>query len=354
MMTGFNIGQHEIGAGRPCFIIGEVAQAHDGSLGMAHAFIDAIAAAGADAVKFQTHIAEAESSPAEPWRVHFSPQDASRFDYWKRMEFGEDQWYGLKEHAEKKGLIFLSSPFSDQAVDLLERVGMPAWKVGSGELNNRLLLERLIQTRMPILLSTGMSPLAEIDSAVNRIKSRKRPIAVMQCSSSYPTSPERLGLNLLSEYRGRYNCPVGLSDHSATIFAGLAAATLGANLLEVHITLSRDMFGPDVVASLTGVELKQLVEGVRFIERAKAHPVDKDTIVSEFSDLRETFTKSLFVSEDLRAGTRLEREHLQARKPGTGIPAAKVDEIVGRTLAVDVKGGQMLRMEDLRSEAPKS
>ena len=143
-----------------CLIIGEVAQAHDGSLGFAHAFIDAIANAGADAVKFQTHIAAAESTPAEPWRVKFSPQDQTRYDYWQRMEFSEAQWLGLKQHAEARGLLFLSSPFSVEAVELLSRVGVAAWKIASGEVSSRQMFERISATRLPVLLSTGMSEIA--------------------------------------------------------------------------------------------------------------------------------------------------------------------------------------------------
>src|ERR687890_906986 len=144
-----------IGNGR-CLIIGEVAQTHDGSLGLAHAFIDAIADAGADGVKFQTHIAAAESTPGEPWRVRFSRQDESRYDYWKRMEFTEEQWKGLKEHAEERGVLFLSSPFSVEAAEMLERLGIKAWKVASGEVSNPVLLDYLIDTGKPILISTGM------------------------------------------------------------------------------------------------------------------------------------------------------------------------------------------------------
>src|ERR671939_371718 len=139
-----------------CLIIGEVAQAHDGSLGLAHAFIDAIADAGAHAVKFQTHIAAAESTPGEPWRVKFSRQDASRYDYWKRMEFTEEQWHGLKQHADESGVQFLSSPFSVEAVELLTRVGVAAWKVASGEVSNQPMFQKMAETRWPILLSTGM------------------------------------------------------------------------------------------------------------------------------------------------------------------------------------------------------
>src|SRR5687768_6507071 len=136
--------------GKACLIIGEVAQAHDGSLGMAHAFIDAIANAGADAVKFQTHIADAESTPGEPWRVKFSPQDASRYEYWRRMEFSEAQWHGLRDHAERRGLRFLSSPFSLEAVHLLSRVGVHAWKIASGELTNPQLLDGIAKTGLPV------------------------------------------------------------------------------------------------------------------------------------------------------------------------------------------------------------
>ena len=141
----------------PCLIIAEVAQAHDGSLGAAHAYIDAIADAGADAVKFQTHIAEAESTPHEPWRVKFSKQDATRYDYWKRIEFTEEQWLGLKQHADERNLIFLSSPFSIEAVDLLTRIGVRYWKIASGEVSNLPMLEHILKTRLPIILSSGMS-----------------------------------------------------------------------------------------------------------------------------------------------------------------------------------------------------
>ena len=134
-----------------CLVIGEVAQAHDGSLGSAHAFIDAIARAGADAVKFQTHIAAAESTPSEPWRVRFSPQDATRYDYWKRMEFTPDQWLALKRHADERKLIFLSSPFSVEAVQLLQRVGVPAWKVASGEISNASLFDAMLERRSGVV-----------------------------------------------------------------------------------------------------------------------------------------------------------------------------------------------------------
>ncbi len=330
-----------------CIVVGEVAQAHDGSLGMAHAFIDAIASAGADAVKFQTHIASAESTPAEPWRVKFSPQDATRYDYWKRMEFSEEQWRGLKRHAEDRGLWFLSSPFSAEAVELLKRVGVAAWKVASGETSSCSLLEHMAGTKLPILLSTGMSPLAEIDAAVERVKSHKLPLAVLQCTSAYPCPPEKVGLNLIPFFRERYGCAVGLSDHSGTIYPGLAAATLDIEVLEVHLTLSRDMFGPDVPVSLTTTELRQLVEGVRFVQKMIASPVDKNRIAEEIAPLRGLFTKSVVARTDLPAGMVLREEHLALKKPGTGIPASRLPELIGARLKRNLKTDELLSDKDL-------
>ncbi len=214
------------------FVVAEVAQAHDGSLGTAHAYIDAVARAGADAVKFQTHIAAAESTAREPWRVPFSLQDATRYDYWKRMEFSEEQWAGLKRHAEERGLEFLSTPFSMAAVELLDRLGVPAWKVGSGETGNLPMIGRMARTGRPVILSSGMSGWEELDAAVAEVRRHGAPLAVMQCTTAYPTPPEKVGLNVLEEIRRRYGCVTGLSDHSGTIYAGLAAAALGAEIVE--------------------------------------------------------------------------------------------------------------------------
>lgn len=332
-----------------CLVIGEVAQSHDGSLGLAHSFIDAIADAGADAVKFQTHIAEAESTPGEPWRVKFSRQDATRYDYWKRMEFTEAQWRGLKQHAEERELLFLSSPFSIEAVELLERVGVAAWKVASGETSNSPMLERMAKTGLPVLLSTGMSQLNEIDRAVQQVKSQGLPVAVLQCTTVYPCPPEKVGLNMIPFFRERYACAVGLSDHSGTIYPGLAAATLGVEVLEVHVTLSREMFGPDVPASITTAELRHLVDGIRFIEKAMAHPVDKDASAEEARPLREMFTKSIVARSALTAGTVLRAEHLAAKKPGTGIPAAMLPTLVGARLKRSLSADELLREEDLEN-----
>jgi len=337
------------GKDAPCTIIGEVAQAHDGSLGAAHAYIDAIALAGADAVKFQTHIAEAESTAAEPWRTKFSPQDETRLDYWRRMEFTPEQWAGLKQHAREKGLLFLSSPFSLEAFELLNQLGVAGWKIASGEITNFPLLDAMSATGQPLMLSCGMSAYEEIDAAVTRLGPVRDHLAVMQCSSIYPTSAEHVGLNLLAEFKERYGCAVGLSDHSATIYPALAAVMAHAQVVEVHVTLSRDMFGPDVVASLTPEELRQTVEGIRFIETMRANPVDKSAPLDQTEPLRQIFLKSVVACSDMCAGTVLTRENITTKKPGTGISANQYDQMLGKVLRRDIKADAPLVPEDLET-----
>jgi N,N'-diacetyllegionaminate synthase len=349
-IPSFSIAGRLVGPAAPCLIVGEIAQAHDGSLGMAHAYIDALAKAGADAVKFQTHIASAESSAEEPFRVKFSQQDATRYEYWKRMEFTPDQWQGLARHAHEKGLIFLSSPFSEEAVDLLAGLDMPAWKIASGETNNPLMWDRIFRARRPILLSTGMSSLEEIDRQVSLIRAQDLPFAVLQCTSKYPVPPAEVGLNLLPYYRDRYSCPVGLSDHSGKPYAGLAAATLGASIIEVHITFSKEMFGPDVASSLTLQEFSQLVEGVRFIETSLATAVDKNQLADEMGTMRTIFGKSLVALRDLKMGQRVQREDVTARKPGWGIPVHRLDEVLGKSLNRDVAAGDFFKPGDFVEE----
>ena len=350
-MIPLRLGARSLSPGEPCLIIAEVGQTHDGSLGTAHAFIEAAARAGAEAIKFQTHIAAAESTPGEPWRVQFSTQDASRYDYWRRMEFSEAQWRQLAEHARAEGLLFLSSPFSVQAVELLARVGVPAWKVASGELTNVPLLEAMARTRLPMLLSTGMSGFEELDQVAAWLRQQGLPWLLFQCTSAYPCPAEQVGLNVLEEFRRRYECPVGLSDHSGTVYAGLAAAAIGIEALEVHVTLSRQMFGPDVPASVTMQELRHLIDGVRWIERMRAHPVDKDAMARELAPLRALFMKSIVAVEDLSSGTTLEPQHLTTKKPGTGLPADRLPQMIGQRLRRSVRADEVLRAEDVEPVA---
>ena len=331
-------------------IIGEIGQAHDGSLGAAHALVDAIADAGADAVKFQTHIAEAESSIDEPWRTKFSDQDESRYAYWQRMEFTPDQWYGLKKHVEARKLVFMSSPFSVEAVDLLEQLDIEIWKVPSGEVSNPLVLQRILKTRKPILLSSGLSNWTDIDRVVKQIRAAGVEFGILQCTTSYPTKPEEVGLNVLAEIKSRYGCATGLSDHSGKVYAGLAAATLGADWLECHIALSRQSFGPDVTSSITPAELTELVLGAKWIEKAVNHPLAKDSIERERYELVQVFTQSLVAKRDLEAGHILTMADLTSRKPGVGIPVKSIHTVIGRQMAESVATGEFLKEADFLVE----
>ena len=329
-----------------CRIVAEVAQAHDGSLGTAHAFVDAAADAGADAVKFQTHLAGAESTIDEPWRVRFSRQDLTRLDYWRRMEFSEEQWAGLYSHARDRGLEFVSSPFSLEAVELLQRSGIDRWKIASGEVGSRALLEAVAADGRPVVVSSGMSDLPEVAAAVDLLRGSGCEVTVLQCTSSYPCPPDELGLNLLAEYRERLGVSVGLSDHSGTVAAGIAAVALGAAMLEVHVTFSRRAFGPDVSSSLTIEELADLVRGVRFVEAALANPVRVEKAAVRGS-MRALFTRSVALVRPLPAGHALIVSDLTVKKPGTGIPADRLGTLVGRRLRRDVPADRLLRDDDL-------
>lgn len=346
-IEGFALGQKTIGNEAPCFIIAEIAQAHDGSLGLAHKFIDAAAETGADAVKFQTHIADAESTLDEPFRVKFSKQDETRFAYWKRMEFTDEQWAGIAKHCAEKNLMFLSSAFSVAAVELLHRIGVPAWKIASGELGSVSLLNAMLATRAPFLVSSGMSPWSDIDALVARLRSDRRDYAVLQCTSQYPTPLARVGLNVIDEMRRRYRCPVGLSDHTGTLTPATAAIARGADVVELHLVLDRRMFGPDVSSSLTVEQFKQLVEFRDSLCVVDGNPVDKDTFAKEFEPMRAMFGRSLAPTRPLAKGTVLNESMLAAKKPSTGIPESQIAKVVGRCLVRDVEPRRLLRWEDL-------
>lgn len=329
------------------FIIAEIAQAHEGSLGIAHSYIDALANAGVDAVKFQTHIAEAESSDFEPFRVKFSYEDETRFDYWKRMEFTLEQWQGLKTHCEEKGVEFISSPFSCAAVDLLEKINVKRYKIGSGEMTNFLMLEKIARTKKPIILSSGMSDWNELEQAIDFLKPFGNELSIMQCTTAYPTLPAQWGLNMIKGMKEKFNIPVGFSDHSSTIVSALAATALGASMLEFHAVFDKEMFGPDAKASLTISEIKELVVGVKQITTSLAHNEHKKD-VSVFAELKIMFGKSIAINKNLSKGTILKLEDLESKKPGNkGISAKDYSMVVGKKLNKDVTQWSFIQIEDI-------
>lgn len=332
-------------------IIAEIGQAHDGSLGNAHAFIDALAETGVDAVKFQTHIAEAESSSFEPFRVKFSKQDDTRFDYWKRMEFTPEQWKGLKAHCEEKNLKFISSPFSNAAVNLLESIQVESYKIGSGEIGNLLMLEKIARTGKPIMLSSGMSSFEELDKTFDFLRPFGNTLSILQCTTAYPTQPEQWGLNVMAELKERYQVPVGFSDHSGDVFACLAAATLGAEIFEFHVVFDKRQFGPDSPASISIDQTKVLCEGIKKIQSALRNPVVKSEN-QKYSELKVMFGKSLAVNKALPKGHLLTVDDLESKKPGDkGIPASQYQLVVGKELNRNLEKWDFLNSEDLKTDS---
>lgn len=348
MNKNFTIGKKKIGQGHPSFIIAEIGQAHDGSLGFAHSYIDAVAETGVDAIKFQTHIAAEESTIDEPFRVQFSYEDKNRYDYWRRMEFTLEQWEGLKKHADQKGLTFLSSVFSLKAVDMLNKIGIEAWKIGSGETTNSLLLEKLIKTRKPLLISTGMSNWEEIDQSVDFVRSNGSPLAIFQCTSAYPTDLKDVGINVLTEMIKKYDFPVGLSDHSGTVYPSLLGMSLGANLLEVHVTFHKKMFGPDVLASLSLDELKHIRKSRDAFINMFSNKLNKNDMSKRLEPMRKLFTKSVALVDSQLKGTILTKKMLTTKKPGTGIPAKDLELCIGKILNSNISDGKILYWSDLQ------
>jgi N,N'-diacetyllegionaminate synthase len=329
------------------YIIAEIGQAHEGSLGILYSYIDALSQTGVDAIKFQMHIAEAESSTYEPFRVKFSMEDETRYDYWKRMGFSLEQWKGIKQYCDAVGLDFICSPFSNLAVDWLEEIGVEQYKIGSGEVNNFLILEKISKTGKPVVLSSGMSSYIELDKTVDFLNERKVNFAILQCTTAYPTQPEQYGLNVIQELQNRYGVPVGYSDHSARIETCIAAIALGASILEFHVVFDRQLFGPDSMASLTISETKDLVVAVRNIATALCNPIDKSSN-ADFTSLKQIFEKSLAVNKDLPENHILTFDDLEAKKPkGFGLEASRFQEIIGKTLSKDLKQWDFLNEGDL-------
>jgi len=324
-------------------IIAEIAQNHDGSLGMAHSYIDACADIGVHAIKFQTHIASEESSFDDKFRINFSYEDDTRYEYWKRMEFTKEQWLELKNHADQRNIIFLSTPFSLAAIKLLNEIGIEGWKIGSGDTSKDGILTNVLQTKLPLILSTGMSRWSEIDNLVSILKNKGTNFCLMQCTSKYPTSLEEVGINILSDYKRKYSCRVGLSDHSGSISPSLYAIAQGFNVIEIHATFDRRMFGPDIKSSLNLNEIQDIVNFAKDIYTMKANPVDKDKIADGLNKQKELFGRSLTYNQDFCKGHILKREDLSLRKPGTGIPMEEISKFLGKKLNKNVKINRLMK-----------
>lgn len=336
------VGYRELGEGQPVFVIAEIGNNHDGSVHLAERLVDAAAEAGADAAKFQTHIAEAEMHPSTPTPPHF-PEP--RWEFTRRMELTLDEHRHLKAYTEDKGLIFFSSPFSVEAVALLEEVGTPLYKIASGEVTNPPLIEAIARTGKPVLLSSGMSGFGELDAAMEILRASGAEVLIMQCTSNYPCPPELVNLRAMPALGKRYGIPFGLSDHTPDIHTSIAAVALGAAAIEKHFTLSKRLYGPDHHASLTPDELARLVEGVRQVEAALG---SADKVRDPGLDpARATFEKSVVTRVTIPAGATIAREMLTTKRPGNGIPAVRLAEVVGRTAATEIPANELVQEAQL-------
>jgi len=325
-------------------IIAEIGLTHDGSLGNAKHLIDAASECKVDAVKFQTHIASAETLPDAPTPPYF--RDEPRFDYFERTAFTKSQWSNLKNYAEERSLLFLSSPFSIEAVQLLEEIGIKQYKIPSGEVTNLPMLEVIAQTGKPVLLSSGMSSWAELDEAVNTIIKHHPRLTVLQCTTQYPCPYEEVGLNVMLEMQERYKLPTGLSDHTLTNYAAFTAVTLGATVIEKHFTLSRCMYGSDAKHSLEPAEMTDLVQGIRAVEAMLANRVDKDDI-THLNTMKKTFEKSVVSLVDIPEGAVITSAMIGIKKPGTGIPARDYYNIVGKRSRRHIPANTVLHEDDV-------
>jgi N-acetylneuraminate synthase len=324
-------------------IIAEIGSVHDGSLGNALKAVEAAAACGADVVKFQTHIAEAETIANAPMPSYFKGEP--RMDYFRRTSFTLEQWKQIAEHCVEHNVRFLSSPFSIEAVNLLEDVGVEIYKIPSGEVSNLPLLERVTATRKKTYLSSGMSNWAELDKAVSILRNGG-PLEVMQCTSAYPCDSKRVGLNVMLEMQQRYGVPVGLSDHTLGHAACISAAALGAAVVEKHFTFSRLMYGSDAQHSMEPDEFKAFCAHVKEAADIRANPVDKNDL-QPYLEMKRIFEKSVVAAYALKSGQVLGASELAFKKPGDGIPAARHAELLGRKLRYGLPADHKIKWENL-------
>ena len=338
------------------FIIAEAGVNHNGRLDLALALVDAAAAAGADAVKFQTFRAEDLVSPGAATAAYQQDNtgETDQFSMLRKLELSPSQFETLAARCRERGIEFMSTPFSEAAVDQLVATGVKRLKISSGEITNRPLLERAASTRLPLLLSTGMATLDEVRQAAAWVQSvwergsapqpapgLNAPLVLLHCTSAYPAPDTTLNLRAIATMRSATGFPIGYSDHSLGNTAALAAASLGACVLEKHITVDRSLPGPDHAASSEPAEFSALVFELRRLQAMLGDGVKEPQ--AEEAEVRRVARRSVVLACDLPAVTVLRREHLVLRRPETGIPAAKLDAVIGRSLNRDLKAGTVLQ-----------
>jgi N,N'-diacetyllegionaminate synthase len=339
----FKIGSKPVGGPAACLVIGEIGPNHDGDPDKALALIDACAKAGCDGVKFQYHLADAEIFDRSTKSYYYNE---TRYNFIKRVqEFPHAFHRKLRDYASDRGLLYLCSVFSEDAVDRVADLGPDAFKVPSGEVNNPWMLERVAACRKPIVVSSGMSQAAEIDGMMNTLKAITDEVVLLHCLSEYPTPRKDMHLRMIPALHARYQCPVGLSDHSRNIPEVAASVALGGAMIEVHVTLDREAKGPDHHVSLLPDEIDALVSRVRELEEALGQPEKR--LGAHARDMRASFTNSIVTRRAIRAGEGLSRENLTLMKPGTGLSPSDLPKVLGRTAIRDIEPMTAIRIEDL-------
>lgn len=342
-----SIGRWKIGLNRPCFVIAEAGVNHNGSLEMALRLVDAAVQAKADAVKFQTFIAEQVISAAAPkaaYQRETTGSSESQLEMVKKLEFPPHVFGEIQSYCRAAGILFLSTPFEESSADVLESLNVPAFKIPSGEITNFPFLQHVARKHRPMIVSTGMADLEEVRSAVDVIRNcGNSELVLLHCVSSYPANPASVNLRSMHTLAREFAVPVGFSDHTLGIEIPLAAVALGAAVIEKHLTLDKTLPGPDHRASLEPDEFEAMVRGIRAVESALGN--GRKRPAPEERDTASVARKSLVSSRSLARGTILTEDAIAIRRPGTGLPPATRSQLIGRQLTRDVPAGEILTWE---------
>ena len=348
-MSEIRIAGRPIGQGHPCFVIAEAGVNHNGRLGLAEQLVEAGAAAGADAIKFQTFRAEEVVTMDAPKANYQKVQTGtaeSQFEMLQRLELADTAYSQLAASCRQRQVVFLSTPFDERSADLLDELGMNAFKIPSGEITNLPLLAHVARKGKPVILSTGMSTLREVETAITAIRETgNHALAVLHCVSNYPADAADVNLRAMRTMAEAFDVPVGYSDHTMGIEVALAAVALGACIVEKHLTLDQTLPGPDHKASIEPPAFRALVGGIRIVEAALGHG-RKEPALSEANTVA-VVRKSLVAACDIPAGTPLSNELLAARRPGTGFAPSMRAALVGRRTRVPISAGKVITVEML-------
>lgn len=341
--SAFRLGTRLVGAGHAPLVIAEIGINHEGRLDRALQMVDDAAKVGCECIKIQTHIPECEMIPNQVVPANSSE---SIWDIIRRCTLSEEDEATVKRHVESRGMIFLSTPFSREAADRLDRLGVSAFKIGSGECNNLPLVRHIAKFGKPVLLSTGMNTLASVRSSVDILRSARVPFALFHCTSVYPTLPQQVRLGALAELKAEFpEAVMGLSDHSHTIYPCLGAIALGASLVERHFTSDKSWPGPDIPISMDPIELGQLIEGSRLIHLATGG--QKGILPEEQPTIRFAYA-SVVATRDIEPGETLDEENIWVKRPGTGdIPASRYFELVGKQARSPLRRDEWVRWENV-------